>query len=228
MAGSQLSPLTPRGRELLKLQQVERIRERLERELKQATDRENEIKRRAARLDTLEADKAALEGLDESAMTDQVKILKKSMLSLHAHVDSRLDFMQNSLDQILDLLQRPGFRLAAQSPLPLMAMSGPFPVQAGTQPSGKGRDFGRYVRAGAHRWFVRETGKGNAASQQPPVVLLHGVPTQSYSFRVVMKQLSDNHGYHCFAPDWIGFGFTEKPQPKYDFAYTGECPTPVL
>ncbi|GBG86552.1 hypothetical protein CBR_g41615 [Chara braunii] len=136
MAGSQLSPLTPRGRELLELQQVERIRERLERELKQATDKEREIKNRTARLDTLEADKAALEGLDESAMSDQVKILKNSMLLLHAHVDSRLDFMQNFLDQILDLLQRPGFRPAAQSPLPLTARSGPFQVQAGTQPSG--------------------------------------------------------------------------------------------
>ncbi|GBG64564.1 hypothetical protein CBR_g45258 [Chara braunii] len=128
MADSQLSPLTPRGRELLELQQVERIRERLE--------REKEIKNRTARLDTLEADKAALEGLDESAMSDQMKVLKNSVLSLHAHVDSRLDFMQNSLDQILDLMQRPGFRPAAQSPLPLTAMSGPFPVQAGTQPSG--------------------------------------------------------------------------------------------
>ncbi|GBG69742.1 hypothetical protein CBR_g4573 [Chara braunii] len=136
MAGSQLSPLTPRSRELLELQQVERIRERLERELKQATDKEKEIKNRTARLDTLEANKAALEGLDESAMTDQIKVLKNNVLSLHAHVDSRLDFMQNSLDQILDLLQRPGFRPAAQSPLPLTAMSGPFPVQAGTQPSG--------------------------------------------------------------------------------------------
>ncbi|GBG93036.1 hypothetical protein CBR_g58304 [Chara braunii] len=132
MAGSQFSPLTPRGRELQELQQVERICARLERELKQATDREKEIKNRTARLDTLEADKAALEGLDESAMTDQMKVLKSSILSLHAHVDNRLDFMQNSLDQILDLLQRPRLRPAAQSPLPLTTMSGPFPVQAGT------------------------------------------------------------------------------------------------
>ncbi|GBG59553.1 hypothetical protein CBR_g49813 [Chara braunii] len=136
MAGSQLSPLSPCGRELLELRQVERIRARLERELKQATDGEKEIKNRTARLDTLEADKAALEGLDESAMSDQMKVLKNSILSLHAHVDNRLDFMQNSLDQILDLLQRPGFRPAAQSPLPLTTMSGPFRVQAGTQPSG--------------------------------------------------------------------------------------------
>ncbi|GBG83070.1 hypothetical protein CBR_g36687 [Chara braunii] len=58
------------------------------------------------------------------------------MLSLHAHVDNRLDFMQSTLDQILDVLTRPGYRLPAQSPLPLSAMSGHFPVQAGTQPSG--------------------------------------------------------------------------------------------
>ncbi|GBG66605.1 hypothetical protein CBR_g64878 [Chara braunii] len=136
MAGLQFSPLTPRERELRELEQVERIREQLERELKQATDRENEIKWRAARLDTLEADKAALEGLDETTMSDQMKVFKNSMLSLQEHVDSRLDFMQNSLDQILDLLQGHVFRPAAQSSLPLTAMSDPFPVQAGTQPSG--------------------------------------------------------------------------------------------
>ncbi|GBG86548.1 hypothetical protein CBR_g41611 [Chara braunii] len=136
MAGSQFSPLTPRGRELQELQQVERIRTQLERELKQATDRENEIRNRTGRLDTLEAD--ALEGLDESAMSEAMKVLRSSILSLHAHVDSRLDFMQNSLDQILVLLQRPGLWPAAQSPLPFTAMSGSFPVQAGTQPSGKG------------------------------------------------------------------------------------------
>ncbi|GBG81457.1 hypothetical protein CBR_g32448 [Chara braunii] len=136
MAGSQFSPLTSRERELRELQQVERIREQLQRELKQATDREREIKNRTARLDTLEADKAELEGLDESGLSNPMKVLKNNMLSLHAHVDSRLDFMQNTLDQILDILQTPGFRPPAQSQLPLTAMSGPFPVQAGTQPSG--------------------------------------------------------------------------------------------
>lgn len=28
-------------------------------------------------------------------------------------------------------------------------------------------------------------------------------------------------GYRCFAPDWIGFGFSDKPQPGYGFLYTG-------
>ncbi|GBG74208.1 hypothetical protein CBR_g17921 [Chara braunii] len=136
MAGSQFSPLTPRQRELREIQQVEMLRCKLEHDMKEATDRENAMKTIAARLETLEADKAELEGLDESALIDPLKVLKKNMLSLHTHVDSKLDFMQGTLDQILDALTKPGFRPPAQSPLPLSAMSGPFPVQAGTQPSG--------------------------------------------------------------------------------------------
>ena len=30
-------------------------------------------------------------------------------------------------------------------------------------------------------------------------------------------------GYHCYAPDWLGYGFSERPQPVYDFSYTGIC-----
>ncbi|GBG88552.1 hypothetical protein CBR_g48021 [Chara braunii] len=155
MVGSQFSPLTPRERELRELQQVERIREQLERDLKKATDREREIKNRTARPDTLEADKAELEGLDDSGMNEPMKVLRNNILSLHAHVDSRLDFMQNTLDQILDALTRPGFRPPAQSSLPLSAMSGPFPVQAGTQPSGTSAT-------------VAQTSSGPAVGATPP------------------------------------------------------------
>ncbi|KAJ9559490.1 hypothetical protein OSB04_004650 [Centaurea solstitialis] len=56
------------------------------------------------------------------------------------------------------------------------------------------------------------------------VVFLHGAPTQSYSYRVVMSQLADS-GFHCFAPDWIGFGFSDKPQPGYGYDYTGRKST---
>ncbi|XP_076906579.1 uncharacterized protein LOC143562736 [Bidens hawaiensis] len=34
-----------------------------------------------------------------------------------------------------------------------------------------------------------------------------------------MSQLADA-GFHCFAPDWIGFGFSDKPQAGYGFDYT--------
>ncbi|KAH1085104.1 hypothetical protein AAZX31_07G027400 [Glycine max] len=81
----------------------------------------------------------------------------------------------------------------------------------------KGKEYGSYVKSGKLRWFVRETGSANG--RRGTIVFLHGAPTQSFSYRVVMSQLSDA-GFHCFAPDWIGFGFSDKPQPGYGFNYT--------
>ncbi|XP_007023283.2 PREDICTED: haloalkane dehalogenase [Theobroma cacao] len=81
----------------------------------------------------------------------------------------------------------------------------------------KGKEYGSYIKSGKFRWFVRET--GSPQSRRGTVVFLHGAPTQSYSYRVVMSQMSDA-GFHCFAPDWIGFGFSDKPQPGYGFDYT--------
>lgn len=81
----------------------------------------------------------------------------------------------------------------------------------------KGKEYGRYIKSGDLVWFVRETGSRD--SRRGTVVFLHGAPTQSYSYRVVMSQMSDA-GFHCIAPDWIGFGFSDKPYPKYGFDYT--------
>ncbi|BFG24717.1 hypothetical protein CerSpe_109910 [Prunus speciosa] len=83
----------------------------------------------------------------------------------------------------------------------------------------KGKEYGKYVRSGEHVWFVRET--GSAESQRGTVIFLHGAPTQSYSYRNVMSQMSEL-GFHCFAPDWLGFGFSDKPQPGYGFDYKEE------
>ena len=30
-----------------------------------------------------------------------------------------------------------------------------------------------------------------------------------------------DYGFHYFAHDWIGFGFSDKPQPGYGFDYIG-------
>ncbi|XP_021639713.2 uncharacterized protein LOC110634871 [Hevea brasiliensis] len=81
----------------------------------------------------------------------------------------------------------------------------------------KGKEYGSYVKSGKFTWFVRETGPPE--SRRGTIVFLHGAPTQSYSYRVVMSQMSD-YGFHCVAPDWIGFGFSDKPQPGYGFDYT--------
>ncbi|XP_057534038.1 uncharacterized protein LOC130812534 isoform X2 [Amaranthus tricolor] len=81
----------------------------------------------------------------------------------------------------------------------------------------KGKEYGRFKKSGDLIWFVRETGSRD--SIRGSIVFLHGAPTQSYSYRVVMSQMADA-GFHCVAPDWIGFGFSDKPYPKYGFDYT--------
>ncbi|XP_022869561.1 uncharacterized protein LOC111388963 [Olea europaea var. sylvestris] len=77
--------------------------------------------------------------------------------------------------------------------------------------------YGSYIKAGGFRWFVRET--GSIESGRGTIVFLHGAPMQSYSYRVVMSQMADA-GFHCFAPNWIGLGFSDKPQAGYGFDYT--------
>ncbi|KAH7288365.1 hypothetical protein KP509_31G023700 [Ceratopteris richardii] len=89
-----------------------------------------------------------------------------------------------------------------------------------TEIEDKGREFGSYKRAGEFSWFVRETGALDA--KNGTIVFLHGAPTQSYSYRVVIEKMGEA-GYHCYAPDWIGYGFSERPQPKYGFSYTEEA-----
>ncbi|GAU33090.1 hypothetical protein TSUD_259410 [Trifolium subterraneum] len=93
----------------------------------------------------------------------------------------------------------------------------PRPICPQSRIQDKGKEYGSYVKSGKLRWFVRET--GSAKSRRGTILFLHGAPTQSFSYRVVMSQLSDA-GFHCYAPDWIGFGFSDKPQPGYGFNYT--------
>lgn len=68
-------------------------------------------------------------------------------------------------------------------------------------------------------WFYREALPLNP-TQQPPVLLLHGLPAQSYSWRGVLPVLAEQ-GFRAIAPDWIGFGFSSKP-PQQKFDYTPE------
>ncbi|XP_072965107.1 uncharacterized hydrolase YNR064C [Typha angustifolia] len=64
------------------------------------------------------------------------------------------------------------------------------------------------------RWFSVEAG----SSSNPSVLLIHGFPSQAYSYRKVLPILSED--YHAIAFDWLGFGFSDKPQPQYGFDYT--------
>ncbi len=66
-------------------------------------------------------------------------------------------------------------------------------------------------------WFYREVNPTNS-NNKPPVILVHGLPSHSYTWRRVMENLGDQ-GFRAIAPDWIGSGFSAKPD-KRDFAYT--------
>ncbi|HIK46099.1 MAG TPA: alpha/beta fold hydrolase [Leptolyngbyaceae cyanobacterium M65_K2018_010] len=69
-------------------------------------------------------------------------------------------------------------------------------------------------------WFYREATPVGPSSRLP-VVLLHGLVSQSYSWRGVMVALAEQ-GFRSLAPDWIGHGFSDKPDQR-DFAYTPEA-----
>ncbi|KAI8523361.1 hypothetical protein RHMOL_Rhmol13G0067300 [Rhododendron molle] len=64
------------------------------------------------------------------------------------------------------------------------------------------------------RWFCVESG----SIENPSIILLHGLPSQAYSYRKLLPILSKD--YHAISVDWLGFGFSDKPQPGYGFDYT--------
>ncbi|WP_026734056.1 alpha/beta fold hydrolase [Fischerella sp. PCC 9605] len=69
-------------------------------------------------------------------------------------------------------------------------------------------------------WFYR-VAEPIGKTDLLPVVLLHGLVSQSYSWRNILPALSQQ-GTKAIAPDWIGFGFSSKPE-KRDFAYTPDA-----
>jgi pimeloyl-ACP methyl ester carboxylesterase len=74
-----------------------------------------------------------------------------------------------------------------------------------------------WIEVGSTTWFYRDAKPVNPSSYAP-VLLLHGLPSQSYGWREVMESLAAQ-GFWAIAPDWLGFGFSDKPD-KRDFAYT--------
>jgi len=65
---------------------------------------------------------------------------------------------------------------------------------------------GTLEEVGAHRIFVRR-GSGSG----PLVVLLHGYPSSSYDWRLVLPQL-EAAGADVLAFDFLGFGLSDKPR----------------
>lgn len=67
------------------------------------------------------------------------------------------------------------------------------------------RREGQYHRRGSHRVFYRDGGAGGETG----LLLVHGFPAASWSWRRVWPDLSDRE--RVVAPDLLGFGFSDKP-----------------
>ncbi len=63
----------------------------------------------------------------------------------------------------------------------------------------------------ASRGFQTDAGRMHFVDegQGPPIVMLHGNPTWSFLYRHLIGALAPN--YRCIAPDYIGFGLSDKP-----------------
>lgn len=65
------------------------------------------------------------------------------------------------------------------------------------------------TQIGDLQWVYREW-LPERPNDKPPVVMLHGLVAQSYSWRDVMPALGE-YGFRSIAPDWIGHGSSSKP-----------------
>lgn len=69
------------------------------------------------------------------------------------------------------------------------------------------------VEAGGLKWAFRQSkADDERKSGKPTVLLLHGIGSNSYCYRNLMRLLSDA-GHDCYAPDWPGHGSSEKVKP---------------
>jgi pimeloyl-ACP methyl ester carboxylesterase len=83
---------------------------------------------------------------------------------------------------------------------------------------------GKRIEAGALNWHYREAMP--EGSDRTPVLLLHGLVSQGYSWREVLPTLAEQ-GFRAIAPDLIGCGYSSLPD-KRDFAYTPDAYVQVL
>lgn len=71
-----------------------------------------------------------------------------------------------------------------------------------------------YVEINGHSIFYREAGR----VENPTILLLHGYPSSSFSFRELIPRLAER--YHVLAPDHLGFGFSDAPAAdEFDYSF---------
>jgi pimeloyl-ACP methyl ester carboxylesterase len=75
------------------------------------------------------------------------------------------------------------------------------------------RDGGAFHDIGGHQVFVRDQPAAEPDPSLPPLLVLHGFPTNSYDFASVLDALAERR--RVVLPDFVGFGLSDKPDHRY-------------
>ena len=70
------------------------------------------------------------------------------------------------------------------------------------------KTYYRYKQVNGQKIFYREAGNPD----NPTIVLLHGYPSSSHTYRELIPLLSGR--YHVIAPDNLGSGYSSRPDPN--------------
>jgi pimeloyl-ACP methyl ester carboxylesterase len=75
------------------------------------------------------------------------------------------------------------------------------------------RAAGAFHEIGGHQVYVRDEPAAEPDPSLPPLLVLHGFPTNSYDFASVLGALAERR--RVVLPDFVGFGLSAKPDHRY-------------
>ena len=75
------------------------------------------------------------------------------------------------------------------------------------------REAGAFHDIGGHQVYVRDEPAADAGAGLPPMLVLHGFPTNSYDYLTVLDALAAKR--RVILPDFVGFGLSAKPDHRY-------------
>jgi pimeloyl-ACP methyl ester carboxylesterase len=75
------------------------------------------------------------------------------------------------------------------------------------------RAAGTFHDVGGHEVYVRDEPAADAGAGLPPMLVLHGFPTNSYDYATVIDALAARR--RVILPDFVGFGLSAKPDHRY-------------
>jgi pimeloyl-ACP methyl ester carboxylesterase len=75
------------------------------------------------------------------------------------------------------------------------------------------RAAGAFHQIGGHEVYVRDEPAADAGANLPPMLVLHGFPTNSYDYASVLDALAARR--RVILPDFVGFGLSAKPDHRY-------------